>query len=232
MGRVAFPIGVLLLLTGCSAPSPAAPAASGGEPGAPNTTVTGTVRERYAPDTVPVAGATVTLSSAGQPELRTRTDRLGRYTFTNVTSQAATLIAERQDFQRSTTEVIPGQAVEDILLAPEAMDFEWDNRSKLPSGAQRSGEWTQRIPFTMAHWGPTTVTISSSPRWACGTYGEFYSWVVRPHDLSVHLLQVSTCRPSETRTGSALLSPGEYIMEIGLIPHVSDLHSVKLEHPR
>jgi hypothetical protein len=185
-------------------------------------TISGVVREQHAPGQPPIAGASVTITSGLDAGRTVVTDTSGRYVFEEVTIESVDIRIEAEEFETRMSEGTPRQPA-DVLMEPTTSLIEWDSRTDNRSSF--------RIPFSVSHWGPATLSVFSSS-FECGTIETFFAAVIE-QETNTAWLNAITCRAGQTATDTKLLRPGDYYIDIyRTFTSVLRTNIVTLKHPR
>ena len=186
-------------------------------------TLHGYVRERHGFREPPVGGAVVEIAGGPQKGRNTTTDALGRFTFTAVPREPVQLRAAAEGFERATADVTPDASWVDILLEPIMKTLGYDSRQHAPGDV--------RMPFSVTHRGPVTLTTYSSGH-ECGTYETFGAFVYARGDQTTPLIGSYPCRPGVREVTTSRLEPGEYVFIVFRLFESAKINTAELIHPQ
>jgi hypothetical protein len=174
-------------------------------------TITGTVRERWAPKSAGMAG-TVTILSGDRAGQRVTTGADGTFTIAGVPKATVQLIATADGFDSVTTTVSPARASTEFMMEPVMVSH--NGRFVYRADLDSFDRQFVRIEFRVSHQGPVTIRLVSDQEQCEVSYQGVYGASLRRSD-GTRLWSLGCPEEGVPESRTQIVPPGDYSILIG-----------------
>lgn len=174
-------------------------------------TVSGVVRERWAPKSAGMAG-TVTILSGDRAGQRVTTGADGTFTIAGVPKATVQLVATADGFDSVTTTVSPARASTEFMMEPVMVSH--DGRFVYRADLDSFDRQFVRIEFRVSHQGPVTIRLVSDQEQCEVSYQGVYGASLRRSD-GTRLWSLGCPEEGVPESRTQIVPPGDYYILIG-----------------